>query len=439
MTAKCNLKGFRSNTSYDVHYKKWRLIMKIYKWIAVVGILVLGLALSSTNVRALSPETEVLLKLLEKKGIITNEEAQELGQEVKSLKAETKEPAEKHYHSVKGLSERVRKIEDEIKDEDQPWKWAEKVTLSGAVEIEANHESMDFKDPATQDTDTSDLTLATVELGVDVDIAKHVKGHVLFLWQEDDTEPVDVDEGFIIIDGEDRFPFFLNVGKLYVPFGYYESHFISDPMTLGIGETNQSALKVGFVNDWIEICAAAFNGDVDETGADDTIDGYVGSLTVTIPEGMVPNLTLMLGASYISNIADTDGLEGETPGTVCDHVGGFSAFLSASFMDKFFFEAEYLEAMDEFAAGELSFDGGNRFGPKAWNLELAYALTEKLELAVKYEGSDDLGGFMPEQQYGAAVVYSLFENTSLALEYLHAEFANADARDLITTQLAIEF
>jgi len=99
--------------------------MKIYKWIAVVGILVLGLAVSSTNVSALSPETEVLLKLLEKKGIITQEEAKELGQEVKSLKDETTDAAEKHYHSVKGLSERVRKIEDEIKDEDQPWKWAE--------------------------------------------------------------------------------------------------------------------------------------------------------------------------------------------------------------------------------------------------------------------------------------------------------------------------
>jgi len=121
------------------------------------------------------------------------------------------------------------------------------------------------------------------------------------------------------------------------------------------------------------------------------------------------------------------------------HVGGFSAFLSASFMDKFFFEAEYLEATDEFAAGELSFDGGTKFGLKAWNLELAYALTEKLELAVKYEGGDDLGDFQPEQQYGAAAVYNLFENTSLALEYLHAEFVNDDERDLITTQLAIEF
>ena len=85
--------------------------MKIHKWITIVGILVLGLAVSSTNVSALSPETDLLLKLLEKKGIITQEEAKELGQGVKALKAETTEPAEKHYHSVKGLSERVRKIE----------------------------------------------------------------------------------------------------------------------------------------------------------------------------------------------------------------------------------------------------------------------------------------------------------------------------------------
>lgn len=60
-------------------------------------------------------------------------------------------------------------------------------------------------------------------------------------------------------------------------------------------------------------------------------------------------------------------------------------------------------------------------------------------LAARYEGGDELGDFLPENQYGAAVTYSLFENTSIALEYLHGEFANDDERDLLTTQLAVEF
>ncbi|MGB9499006.1 MAG: hypothetical protein ACKVE4_04480 [Dissulfuribacterales bacterium] len=65
--------------------------------------------------------------------------------------------------------------------------------------------------------------------------------------------------------------------------------------------------------------------------------------------------------------------------------------------------------------------------------------SNRLEVAVKYEGGDDLGEFLPEDQYGAAVTYGLFENTSLSPEYLHGEFENDDERDLVTTQLAIEF
>ncbi|MBW2576217.1 MAG: LbtU family siderophore porin [Deltaproteobacteria bacterium] len=318
-------------------------------------------------------------------------------------------------------------------------KWADKITLSGLIEAEACYENYDYDNPATDDDDSSDITLATVELGVDVDIIKHVKGHVLFLWEEDDTEPVDVDEGFITLDGEDVVPLYLNVGKLYVPFGNFESHFISDPLTLELGETRESALTVGYVNEWMDVSVSAFNGDIDETGEDNHIESYVAAASFSVPEELISNFGITAGVSYISNIADSDGLEGETPDQIKDYVDGFSAFLSISFMDKFFFEFEYLGALDEFEAGELSFDGGMEFQPETWNFELAYAATDRLEVAVKYEGGDDLGDFLPEDQYGAAVTYGLFENTSLSLEYLYGKFENDDERNLFTTQLAVEF
>ena len=382
----------------------------------------------------------------------------ELMQELKALKEKTRVLEEKLNIQEKvskqeisreiptgpeaqGLPERVRRIEEKMaqKQEGLLEKWADKITLSGLIEAEANYEDYDYDDPAADDEDSSDITLATVELGVDVDIIKHVKGHVLFLWEEDDTEPVDVDEGFITLDGEDMVPLYLNVGKLYVPFGNFESHFISDPLTLELGETRESALTVGYVSEWMDVSVSAFNGDIDETGEDNHIESYVAAASFSVPEEFISNFGITGGVSYISNIADSDGLEGETPGQIKDYVGGFNAFLSISFMDKFFFECEYLGALDEFEAGELSFDGGKEFQPETWNLELAYAATDRLELAVKYEGGDDLGDFLPEDQYGASVTYGLFESTSLSLEYLHGEYENDDQRDLITTQLAVEF
>jgi hypothetical protein len=344
---------------------------------------------------------------------------------------------------AQGLPERVRRIEEKMaeKQEGILEKWADKITLSGLIEAEASYEDYDYDDPAIDDKDSSDIVLATVELGVDVDIIKHVKGHVLFLWEEDETEPVDVDEGFITLDGEDVVPLYLNVGKLYVPFGNFESHFISDPLTLELGETRESALTVGCVNPWMDVSVSAFNGDIDETGEDNHIESYVAKASFSVPEKLVSNFGIAGGVSYISNIADSDNLQDEIVPTdgIKDYVGGLNAFLSISFMDKLFIECEYLGALDEFEAGELSFDGGNEFQPETWNFELAYAATDRLELAVKYEGGDDLGDFLPEDQYGAAVTFALFEDTSLSFEYLHGEFENDDERDLFTTQLAVEF
>ena len=363
-------------------------------------------------------------------------------QEKEEIKKEPAQEGDKFHGGAGGklgLPERIRRIEEKMEQKGVLGKWADKITLSGVIEAEAYYEDYDNDDPAIKDEDSSDITLATVELGVDVDITKHVKGRVLFLWEEDDTEPVDVDEGFITLDGEDVVPLYLNVGKLYVPFGNFGSHFISDPLTLELGETRESALTVGYVNEWMDVSVSAFNGDIDETGEDNHIESYVAGASFSVPEELISNFGITGGLSYISNIADSDGLEGETPGEIKDYVGGFNAFLSISFMDKFFLECEYLGALDEFKAGELSFDGGNEFQPETWNFELAYAATDRLEVAIKYEGGDDLADFLPEDQYGAAVTYGLFENTSLSLEYLHGEFENDDERDLVTTQLAVEF
>jgi hypothetical protein len=412
-----------------------------------------------------------LIVLLTFPGICISEEMSnhELMQELKALKEQIKILEEKLDNQGKeeiqkqpaqqgdkfhgggegqlGLPERIRRIEEKIeqKQEGVLGKWADKITLSGVIEAEAGYEDYDYDDPGGEDYDSSDITLATVELGVDVDIVKHVKGHVLFLWEEDDTEEVVVDEGFITLDGEDVVPLYLNVGKLYVPFGNFESHFISDPLTLELGETRESALTVGYVNEWMDLSVSTFNGDIDEIGEDNHIESYVAGASFSVPKEAISNFGIRAGISYISNIADTDGLgdtiteDAEGNKYVEDYVEGLSVFLSISFMDKLFLECEYLGALDEFEAGELSFDGGNKFQPKTWNFELAYAATDRLEVAVKYEGGDDLGDFLPEDQYGAALTYGLFENTSLAFEYLHGEFENDDERDLVTTQLAVEF
>lgn len=366
-------------------------------------------------------------------------------QEKVEIKEGTAEEGDKFHGGARdkaGIPERVRRIEEQMEKKGVLGKWAEKITLSGVIEVEAGYEAMDFDDPAEDDEKSSGISLATVELGVDVDIVKHVKGHVLFLYEE--GEDIVVDEGIISIDGEDVVPLYLNAGKLYVPFGYYESHFISDPLTLELGETRESAIVAGFANDMFDISLGAFNGDINKTDKEnDHIGNFVASAVFTLPEDTVSGLGLTAGGSWISNIADSNGLQDvlDEAGTdeIKDYIPGWSAFVSVSFVDKFFFVAEYIAATDKFENNDLGLAPGEKFEPKAWNLELAYAIIEDLEVAVRYEGSRDALNVIPEKQYGAALTYGLFENTSIAVEYLHGKFENDDERDLITAQLAIEF
>ncbi len=395
----------------------------------IIGItLFLALFIINTNVFAISQETEQLLKLLEKKNIITDQEAADMRQEVESSsQAGDKEAYETKLASLLG-------------------NWADKIHPSACIEVEASYEDYNFHDPSVRDTDTSDLVLATVEIGFDVDIAKHVKASLFFLYEEDDTE-FDVDQGIITIDGADVVPLYVDLGKMYVPFGRFESHFIRDPLTLELGETNESAAVGGFRNDLLELSVGAFNGDIDETGeGSHHIDNYLASACFTLPETTVPDLNLTAGISWVSNIADSDGFQEEIEeaaeeareeATIKKHIDGFNAFIIASFQDKYFFNAEYLGAMNDIEMD--TFDEGEFYRPEAWTIEFAYGFTDRLKFAVCYEGSDDCGDFLPKKQFGGGARYDLFKYTSVALEYMYGKYENKDTRHLMTTQLAIEF
>lgn len=371
------------------------------------------------------------------------ERIRELEAELLELKAKGEEAAPpkapSHYHPVKGLADRVKRIEEEIRKRPVAGEWAERINVSGRIEVEANWSKTDYGAGGGDDRG-SDISLATVELGLDVDIGKHVGGHLLFLY-EDGEGGVDVDEGFIILDGKERVPFYLNAGKLYVPFGWYESHFISDPLTLELGETNESGVRIGYASKGFEISGVVFNGDVDERGEeDDHVDGWVLSVSYEASGGVLGDVGLMGGISYINNIGESDGLEGEiVGGEIDDYVAGIGMFLSLSFKDVFFVEAEYVGALDEFRAGELGFDGGEAYEPKAWNFEVAYKVMEWVELGMRYGGSDDGGDFLAESQWGVVGRWEFFPGTTVALEYLYSKFENHDKTHAITGQLAVEF
>jgi hypothetical protein len=335
------------------------------------------------------------------------------------------------------LEERVKQLEAAVGQKEEGGKWFDRIQVGGLMEVEAGYGEVDFE--AGDDAESSDVDLATVDLAVDADIAAHLSGHILFKWEDDDLF---VDEGFVTLAGGDAFPAYLIAGRQYVPFGYFDTHFVTDPNTLILGETNEGAAMVGyrFLEDKLDVSLGAFNGRAREAGGDDRVDSYVAAVKANPLEGV------NLGFSYISNLAGANGFDDGTvlpdPENLDSLIGGWSAFVTLEFLDRFKLIGEYVTAMDDFEAGEI-YDAADTEArkPSAWNAELGVALVENVELAIRYGGSDDGGTeFLPATQYGAVINWALFDNTNLALEYLHGEYEDDfQETDSLTVQLAIEF
>jgi hypothetical protein len=344
--------------------------------------------------------------------------------------------AEPPAGGVQSLEDRMRHLEQAVERTVTGQRWFERVKIGGRIEVEAGYVRVDFDDPEAPDDKSSDIDLGKAELTLDAKLAAHVDAHLRITYEDDDLF---LDEGFITLTGPERFPAYLIAGRQYIPFGHFESHFVTDPATLLLGETNEGAVVVGypFLGDAFHVSLGLFNSKVDRIGSDSKVRDYVGRIAVSPFEGW------QFGASYISNLASADAFA-EAVNELSDDVPGWSLFASATLFDRLTLIGEYVAAVKRFQAGEL-FDADDtvRHRPSAWNLEVGYALTDAWQVALRYGGSRDAGSgagqFLPETQYGGVVNWALFDNTSLSLEFLHSAFRNQDRSDAIVAQIAVLF
>jgi len=315
------------------------------------------------------------------------------------------------------------------------------VGLSGLVEVEAaatdNYEG----------ESGSDLALATVELDFHVRPNDWAQGHILLLW-EDGAEHLDVDEAVLSLGNPEKSPFYLNAGKLYVPFGTFGSFMIQDPLPLELGETNETAVQIGAeYNDFFG-SVFAFNGDIDETGSTNNINNF-GTSVGYVYEGETVGISA--GIDYINNLADadmlTEALMSTGTSTVKEYVPGLGVHLQLTH-GPFTFYSEYIIATDQFGADELEFQGQGA-KPAAWHFEVIYTrdiLARETNFALGCQGTGEAANLgLPEKRYMAAVSVALTDYLSWALEFVHDEDYESDAggtgqsADLVTTQLAFTF
>jgi hypothetical protein len=320
------------------------------------------------------------------------------------------------------------------------------VSISGLVQVETRfHEDY-------EGNETSDFVVDEFALGIEAQANKYVKAQMGFLYEEDATD-LEIDEAFITLGNETELPFYFSVGQLYVPFGHFESHMISDPLTLEIGEAREKAAQLGFETHGLYGSVYIFNG-MTQDSAEDKIDHYGANLGFA---NETETLSYDLGVGYISDMGDSDGisgaLEGVAPGGELseladyDYVDGLAAHLLFN-IGPVSLIGEYLTALDDFNADHVAFKGEGA-EPKAWNVELGYTFNivgKETTFALGYQGTDEAVAIeLPETRILAGLSMGVYKNTTVSVEYAHDEDYDVsdggtgeEAKSVIL-QLAVEF
>lgn len=371
-------------------------------------------------------------------------EAAAAAETARKLAQEARQNAKQAYDEARVASTRSVKASRDVETvaKDSPGMVSElgkRLTIHGQVQVEASYERRKPKNGSS--SNNSNLSLATAEIFFAGNINKYTRGVLHFLWEEGKTDPVDMDEAFVLIGQTSDMPFYVMAGRIYPAVGLFESYLISDTITKNLFETQESAAEFGYAGSWFNFSVGAYSGALQESnqGDDALINSYYTRLQLMNPEGTLGGLKLSGGVAYTNNLGDAGGLRDNIPGErVRDLVGGISFSLAAEY-GKFSLLGEYITALDDFRPGELSFAGGKKARPSAYNLELGYTPWDKWNFAVRYEGGSDLFAYEPERQWGGGVNWTFLPDTILSFEYLRGEYANDDTRDLFTSQITVVY
>ena len=303
------------------------------------------------------------------------------------------------------------------------------VDLGVLVEVEAAYEKIGGQE-------NTDASVATFEVGLAAEPMEGVRGEATLLWEEGDSDSLDVDSAFIQLGGTEPMPVAVSAGRLYLPFGAFNSFMLSDPLTLELGETRETAVALSGEWNGLTAWAGAFAGERDDAA---DIENAAAALGWSPVDGLTLGVSALSdigeGGGYVDDLNDVLASEGSA-----EKAAALSAFLLLE-RGAWSLAAEVLGAAEDLEWSD--FEGETTsVRPLAWHVDVAYAFNDAWSAAARYEGSKEFkASEMPEHQGGAAVFYQLNAFAVLGAEYLYGTFDDeaVDDRHLATLQLALEF
>ena len=350
------------------------------------------------------------------------------------------------YKRIEDLEEKVEKQEEKT---ELLGSLGENLTFSGAIELDYSYTDPRLVTDKNSDS-TSNLDIGTVQIGVEAKFHEYVTGNFVLNGENLDNDSSNVvwDEAIITIQKE-GFPLYFVGGERGQPFGVFNSHLISDPVTKDCYEVARTGATLGFTPDLLglDISATVYKGEVlvdklvateygwarnPATGLDQTddVDSYIFNVSLAPIEG------LNLSAYYDSEPGQ--GSRNETGGGMFEYQIGM-----------FTFDAEYIAALNR----EKHVADNKEYKESAWFGAVACQVIDPLEIALRYEAFDDdksgdQDGHL-ENRYSIGANYKLFEKdsfaTTLMFEYRRNNYENQagttveDSVNEVFARLAIEF
>lgn len=293
------------------------------------------------------------------------------------------------------------------------------VVFAGETEISGLIEADFFTFEDYDKSKTTDITVGTVEVGIDTAVSDRVDAHILFLYEAQDKlftdEATLIDEVSITLHINDNFSSIL--GKIYIPFGVYESNMITDPLTLELAETQETVALLDFSSESFYGSGYLFKGATTRTtDTDDNVTSY--GLNVGFRHNEVFDVSL----GYLSNLAETNALQelsgGVTgiPGLIKDDVPAMSisATLVLSYLK---ITAEHIDALGNFVAGD--FDGllTKDTSPSASYLEFAIKHNAIIYAVAYQQIEDPVFPDLPENIISAAISFPLVDGAYMGFQY----------------------
>ena len=314
--------------------------------------------------------------------------------------------------------------------------------VSAVVELEA------FVQDSENTNNSSDASLATIEVAIHSHLNPYVEAQVLLLHEDGSDQELVVDEGFIALSAQDL-PLTLVAGKQVIGFGNFESHFISDPLTLELAETKDTAIKLQFEHLGFYGSAYIFNGDMEKQDENDEIKQAGAQLGFVRSN---KNSHLEIGVDYISSLAESetlvDYLQADDADAQLKKTVPAASIHGLLSLNKWQFLGEYISATRAFNQNDLSFVSSGA-QPSSYNLEISYDFTllgKPVTVAMAHQQSTEaLALELPEQRNMLAASYPLYESTTFALELMQAtDYAVKDGGSnntdySLSMQLAAEF